>query len=390
MAAPFRFRNRVLAVKIQSAEGTAETPTVGSDAVLVSGPGMGQGLGLIDTGEVTSALDARQRITGGGPGTASMTVVLKGHGTAGTAPEYDPLLQACAMGVTALGGAVAGTAQAGTASTLQLAASDVSANGDFIGAVITTTGGTGSGQTRVITDSVASSDTVTVYPDWATTPDATTAYSIADGVTYQPASTSLKVATIYEWLMNTAGGNATLRQRFDCAGTFRITIPLRQLATIAFTMQGRIVADSDVTNPATPTYDAGVKVPFMGADCYLGGTAIAPRTVSLDYGATVSNSDDPSDTYGVGAAGVTARRISGQINPPRTTVSGRNVLAALIAGTEYPLWLRWGSVAGSRVSLYLPAIRYTGEADEDVDGFLNQGIPFDVGGVDTGMYLHVY
>jgi hypothetical protein len=72
-----------------------------------------------------------------------------------------------------------GTAQAGAASTITLKSStsfssDDQANGMFV----TLTSGTGSGQTRHISDYVASTKVATVYPAWDTAPDNTTGYKV--------------------------------------------------------------------------------------------------------------------------------------------------------------------------------------------------------------------
>ena len=71
-----------------------------------------------------------------------------------------------------------GTAQAGAATTITLAASGPSATDDFYNdMLIEITGGTGSGQTAVISDYVGSTKVATV-PTWTTNPDNTSTYKI--------------------------------------------------------------------------------------------------------------------------------------------------------------------------------------------------------------------
>lgn len=70
-----------------------------------------------------------------------------------------------------------GTAQAATGTTLQLAAASAFANDELNGAVVVITGGTGVGQSRVITDYVSSTDTATV-DTWTTTPSGTITYVV--------------------------------------------------------------------------------------------------------------------------------------------------------------------------------------------------------------------
>lgn len=383
----FRVRARTILMKIEGTPGVDAAPTVGANAVKMTNPSSGNNLELLDTNEVTRSIDKASRVTGGGSGTFTGGVILKGSGTAGTAPEYGAGLRACFMSETLLAADATGTAQAGTSNSIQVADSSIAADGDHVGMVIETTGGTGPNQTRVITASVASTDTLSVYPDWDVTPDATTTYALRACALYRPASTGEENLTVYEYLHKKGAGNHILRKRLGVSGTWSLVAPTRQLATLDFTMTGKLVPDADVTDPGSATYDNPAKVPVLSAKSYLDGIASKQRQVSLDYGGGVAVTDDPADQFGVGAAGVVERQLSGRINPPKANVATRDVLSDLIAGATKPLWLSWGSVAGSRVSIFCPTIRYTGDEDEDIDGFLNTGIPFDCGGIDTGVYL---
>ena len=76
-----------------------------------------------------------------------------------------------------------GTAQAGTSTTITLRAPSSSTNDYYNGLSITITGGTGSGQIRIIEDYVGSTKVATVDRAWTTTPDATSTYSITSWTT---------------------------------------------------------------------------------------------------------------------------------------------------------------------------------------------------------------
>lgn len=71
-----------------------------------------------------------------------------------------------------------GTAQAGSSSTITLKSASSATNDYFNGMYITITGGTGSGQIRMIEDYVGSTKVVTVDTNWTTAPDNTSTYSI--------------------------------------------------------------------------------------------------------------------------------------------------------------------------------------------------------------------
>lgn len=71
-----------------------------------------------------------------------------------------------------------GTAQGGTSTTLQLASGAITQNDQFNDTcIVNIIAGTGAGQSRTITDSVASTDTVTVAT-WDITPNSTSVYQI--------------------------------------------------------------------------------------------------------------------------------------------------------------------------------------------------------------------
>lgn len=112
-----------------------------------------------------------------------------------------------------------GTAQSATASTLQLRSAAAFADDEFNGCIIILTGGTGVGQTRVITDYVSSTDTATVSPDWTTTPSGTITYLVIGAPPAVTTSSSLPAVNVTHF-----GGTA---------GTFSSGIPEVKVNNIA-------------------------------------------------------------------------------------------------------------------------------------------------------------
>lgn len=81
-------------------------------------------------------------------------------------------------GGTGLSSLSSGTAQAGAATTITLASGDSATNSIYNGERILLTGGTGAGQSRVITGYVGSTKVATVARAWTTNPDGTSTYEI--------------------------------------------------------------------------------------------------------------------------------------------------------------------------------------------------------------------
>ena len=71
-----------------------------------------------------------------------------------------------------------GTAQAGAAGSITLASGDVATDDILNGTVIEIVSGTGAGQSRVITDSVDSTDVCSVEPNWVTNPSSDSVYRV--------------------------------------------------------------------------------------------------------------------------------------------------------------------------------------------------------------------
>ena len=107
-----------------------------------------------------------------------------------------------------------GTAQAGAGSTITLRAAASAVDDMYTGAYITTTGGTGSGQVRKISDYVGATKVATVSVAWTTNPDATTTYSITPGWEDQESWSQLSIAKstavdgAYLWFSTAAFGTS--------------------------------------------------------------------------------------------------------------------------------------------------------------------------------------
>lgn len=97
---------------------------------------------------------------------------------AGTAWNSGAIARATFAADTGLQSIRSNTAQAGGASTITLDASASAVDDFYNGASILTTGGTGAGQFRIITDYVGATKVTTVDAAWATNPDNTTTFAI--------------------------------------------------------------------------------------------------------------------------------------------------------------------------------------------------------------------
>lgn len=387
MANQYRTRNQIVAVEVEAVAGTDPVPVVGTDAMACRAPAWQGSLDVLNTDdEVTGALDTPAPIPGGGGPQFQTSVYLKGSGAGQTAPEFTPSFRIAGCSVTAQAADYSNTAQAGAAGSITLDAAASAVDDFHKGKPIRTTGGTGSGQTRIVTAYNGTTKVATITPNWTTTPDATTTFTIAKNNLIKPTSTLVN-GSVYNWKRRSDAGNARLRKLLNAAATLQMQFANKQLPIASFGFMGVFVKPSDVADPGDPTLQTTRARPLIGVDCALGGTTTKFSQITIDAGLQVEKDDDPSATYGDDAAGITQRKITGRINPPMDLLSVRDVWQDFLDGTERSLWLRWGSTAGNRVSLLLPRIVYTGSEDEDVKGFGKEGIPFGSVGLNTGFYL---
>lgn len=384
----FLTRNRLVLAKVEVTSGTDPTPTEATDAVLVEEPRGTPNMELEQTDEVSGSLDSTQSIVGGGSLDHTGRFFAKGSGAAGAAPEFDPYLQAAALAPTTKATASTGTAQAGATGSITLAAGAPST--DLTGFVVLTTGGTGPGQERVITAYNTTSKLATVYPDFTIAPDATTTYSVSAGVLYIPASTSLKTITHYLYKKNSGGGNAILEKLLGGAANLAFAMQTRQTGKFTFTLKGILTAPVGVANPSAGVFDSVRPRPLRDADAYLGGSRVCFRNFTFDLGNQIVQGDCPGAEFGYDPARVVSRKPTGRINPQEVVLTDRNAFADMVAGTTKKLWLNWGETAGTRVSMYFPGLAYTGKEDDDLDGIMANGLPFEATGIDSCVFILFY
>ena len=388
----YRVRNQVLVAGIEATPGTLEALTVAANAIKVIGLSYSPAFDILDTDdEHTGSLDAGDPIIGGGSIGMGFGVTMRGAGAAGSAPEYDAILRGCGLAATTTAADITGTAQAGAASAITLAAAASAVDDVYIGMVIAIDGGTGSGQSAVITDYVGSTKVATVATAWATAPDVTSTYSIYANVLYRPASVSLENLSLGGYQHSSAGGQSLLRNIAGGAGNMDLEIVNRAIGRMNFQFTGLLPAlPANVAHPGAATFDDVAAEAFKNAEALMGGLPVKFNRLSLSLGNEVSQADDPAATFGLDVAAVVARKITGSINPNQTDLATMNNMSDFLNQVERSIVLRWGSTAGKRISLYIPAAKKTGATPTDNSGFAAEEVPFQATGADAGFYLCVH
>ncbi|HIC81843.1 MAG TPA: hypothetical protein EYP07_12930 [Kiloniellaceae bacterium] len=384
-------QDQVMLCGIEAAKGTEEALTPAANAIKVGGPPAWRPGFDIDNAEdeVTGSLDPGDPTVLAGNASMTFTVRAKGSGAAGTAPEGGVLHRATGFAESVLGASENGTAQAGAANTITLAVAASAVDDFYKGMPIFLTAGPGSGEDNVITAYDGTTKVATVARPWTVQPTLATDYDIPANVIYRPGSADLETVTAFLYQnANEAAVNSVLRKLVGAMGNATFDIGPRQIPQWSYTLTGLFPeSPSDVARPAGVVYDAVNAPPFVNADAWLGGVPFRLNTLSFDLGNTIAQPDDPAATFGRDVASITRRLTTGSFTSYRRLIANRNPIADLIAGTKQTLVLKWGQVAGNRISVLFPAITYTGADEQGVEGYSGEQIPFRATGADDGLWL---
>lgn len=389
----FYSRNVVLLAKIQAACGTEESPVVATDAIRVRDQVTPKAaFASLQTNYVTGSIDASDPVIGGGNMKFPLKTWVTGAGTAGTAPDWGKLLRACACQQVLTAAAVTGTAQAGDTDQITLAASGSSSTDDaYVGMPVELTGGTGDGQTRVITAYNGTTKVAKIYPDWdeGDEADETSEYSIAANARYTPITDGQENITIHQYLRNSAtGGQAKKRRGLDQMGNFQLALKPGNFMELNFDCQGVLAAlPADVSDPGDPVLTGPDPAPYLNALTYLGGAKVQFNDFSLNGNNGVQQDDDPDAAYGYAAAEVTTRSITGSITPPMVLAATRDAFSDWVGSVSRPLLMLWGPASGKRALLYIPALRYTDNTPGSTNGRETEALQFQISGP---IYLTVF
>jgi len=160
-----------------------------------------------------------------------------------------------------------GTAQAGASTTITLKSASSSTDDYYNGLYITITGGTGSGQVRIIEDYVGSTKVATVDRAWTTAPNSTSTYSI----------TSWTTESVNQYVNATPQGRARITRYVSATVVEAITeYPFFNTDTIA---AGRWEIEHGYEDVWSSSRGWPRSVTFHEGRLYFGGSKSRPSTV---------------------------------------------------------------------------------------------------------------
>lgn len=381
-----RVRNALLLYEEQGASGTAETPTAADNAILAEAIVVDPEARIEQTNEHTGSLDGEGSIVGGMTIGVQFNALLKGSGTAGTAPEWGTLLKACGWGETDQTGITAEDVGSGSTTTAVVLGTSASSVDDAYNGMPLQLSGDMTDETTIV-DYVGSTKTATVADTLSGSPAAaTTDYAIPDCVRYGPASSSIPNGTI--WVYQ----DGLIWKLFDCRGTFSLDLTTGGIGRFAFQFQGLLTSKSDGAVASGAVFDTTRPPVFRNGSFKMNRVAAAINAISLNPNNTIALPPDPNQTEGYGAPIITRRGEGwgGEIDPQEALVATRDLFTDFRNGNKRILAARFGATAGNKVAITVPNALYRGHAQGDREGLLVRNTPFEATGADDGAYITLY
>ena len=288
-------------------------------------------------------------------------VEIAGSGTAGVAPAWGPLARACGIGELILAAAHAGTAQAGAASTITLAAGASASDEAYRGMRIKTTGGTGNGQSRVISTYTGATKVATVSEAWTVVPDVTTTYSIDAQVAYLPVSTGFEAVTKY---FNLDGKRHIM---LGCRGSVSLRLQARAVPMFAYSFEGLFGTISDTALP-TDVFTAWKKPLHVNNANTSGFTlhGFAGRLYGLE--ANLANQLVYRNLVGMEDVQLVDRAPAGSVAIEDPILADKNYFTQVTAINLGAMNVLHGTAAGNQFHVHTPAVQLTNPRYENRDG----------------------
>lgn len=379
-------RNAYLAVKIESVPGTFEAPSASTDGLLIRTtlPPRPQ-VNVQNTDEATGSLDPEAPEAGGMTFQFDASVYLKGSGVAATPPEFGSLLRIAGFQESVTGTAVPASAEASAGGddqkSLTLGASASGTAHAYRGMPIVLAGSPGSASAFIAAYTAAKLATLTEDVGFQPTTDST--YQIPVNVRYLPASASIPSASISYWMDG---------KRWDLAGCraqWSMELTSGGNGMLSFQLNGMFVAEADEAMP-TRAVDATRPPIWKNAVSVLDYLLVGTSSFALQSGIQLANPDNPNQVEGYDPAEITARDITGTLDPLTELVATKNRLSQLRSNTEMIYHARLGTVAGNRVGITIPRYKLTDRQIQNTQGIARDSLPGSAVGPDAGVIFCFY
>jgi hypothetical protein len=384
-----RTRKGTLLAKVEPTAGTDAAPTT-ANAMLVENLRIVPDQSVVQTNELTGSLDPRAPIPTGLRVNVSFDVYIKGSGTAGTAPEFGDLFKACGWEEVTQTLVGPTSAASGTTTTITLPAAATGVAQAYRGMPINLSGNLAA-TIAAIADYTAGRVATLTSQFPTTTPSSTTLFSIPANTLYRPTSdlSLIPSLTFYGYM------DGLLYKVFGARGTFSIALQAGQPGKISFNFTGIYGGKSDAAVPAINSFDTTRPPVWKDPDGFSGVMSInraeaAVRTLGFENGNQLVYPDNPNALEGFDPTEIVSRQMAASLDPLATLIATRDLLADMQAGTQRIVHARYGTVAGNRFMMTMPAAQPVGVTPGDREGLMTEDVRLFPSGEDAGCFLCFY
>lgn len=361
----FQKNNSTAYAALQSAKGSAATIAATHAIDLTQDSGFVQPKGdLVDRGLIRGGRWPSQQVAGGRWGEGGLTLELRGSGTAGTAPEFAPLVE------TLLGTEYTNAADtvSGTGTTTTLTATSGTY---YVGQLLRVQIGSGYEVRRV---SAVDGQDLTFSRAFSQAP--ADEAIIAAGVSYLHLGTE---AAQYLTLDQYLDGMRLLCTDAVCE-SLSVSASERAIIQGQFGLRSLTCAESAATDSLTPTYDD--TAPLLGTECNLIFDGSALDMKSLEFNLTTRRARG-----GINSTGYSELPFSGQFEAQATMtpwVEDASPITDFFTGGTVNAELTKGTTAGNILHIELVGLQRTGPEIGEDEGDFSWNDPLTITG---GVYI---
>jgi hypothetical protein len=366
-------RRRQVAAKIETTEGTFNTPAAVDAGILVYDPTIAYEVPMFERTPARASLSTLQKLPGIRTGTLTMRVELRGSGTAATPPSWGVLLKGSGMReltTVTLPGTSTASMEHGT--TVTQATSNATGviykdhTHPFTTIRIAVTSGTFVNTEVIDDDFSAATFTPSSGPS-------------TEGISYWPNSaggegnnTSLSID------LREDGRSKRLR---GSRGTFTIEATVGEPAFLNFEIRGVEELVSDIALLSGVIFEEVTPPKFQGV-----GFAISTGTpysalitnFTLAMNNTLANRLSANEAEGIQAVRISNRGPGGSFDPEAVLVATHDFFNNWFNGTVYTAGWTIGSGAGNTIEFFAPRAQTDTVGDGDRDGIATDPVDFSV------------
>jgi hypothetical protein len=362
-------KNTYFAVKKETTQGTIVNPT-GADFILIDDDFSTEtSYEEIERAVINGNLDPLASLLGMQNGSATVTVELKGSGTAHTAPECDAILRACFDDpVDALSGGNKTVASSLAANLFTVGGSPGIAIGQAISISVT---GSAAEYAIVVGASGTTTQTLQVEPAFSVPPQAGDV--VISGITYKQKQTGQDTLSVH-FFMDCDGQDGLWVKFGGCRPNMTLTnastgqIPKMQFSFTPTNWSVQHTGSNLATLAITPTIDTETNPPVcLGATLTLGETRTLVHTQNLemDLRLEVTKRMSMIPVGGVRSSRFTKRGVNGKFD---LDLEDDSEYTNWTAQTDSLLLVKFGSTAGNIPVIIIPDLRRSQVAPTDSDG----------------------